>query len=250
RQEQLAFATPRTSATPSDTSSVTVRLPEPATVPAPPDGGDTRELTYEPPGPAPQTPALGKRVASATRWGLLNPIAIRVGPFGTGVVLARYFLGPRDWGLYAVGLVALTILLSANEMGVSLAMVRWEGDVRRFAPTVLTLSLASSTLLYGLFYLAAPTVARLLGSAEATPLLRVLCFAVVIDGLACVPNGFITREFRQVTRMVLDFVSFAVSTGVTVALAMAHFAAMSFAWGAIAGNVVALTGAVIAAPGL
>jgi len=36
-----------------------------------------------------------------------------------------------------------------------------EGDPRRFAPTVLTLSIASSLLLYGLLYAAAPEVARL-----------------------------------------------------------------------------------------
>jgi PST family polysaccharide transporter len=207
----------------------------------------------EPTGPehaGPQPPALGRRVAKATRWSLLNTIVIRLGTFATGIVLARFLLTPRDYGLYAVGLVALTVLLSANEMGVSLAMVRWEGDVRRFAPTVLTLSLASSSALYGVFYLAAPTAARLLGSADATNVLRVLCFSVVIDGIACVPNGFITREFRQVTRMVLDLANFLVGTGVTVTLAMAHFGAMSFAWGSIAGNLVGLTGAILAAPGL
>jgi PST family polysaccharide transporter len=200
--------------------------------------------------PAPPPDPLGRRVVSATRWSLLNTVVIRIGTFGSSVILARYLLSPSDWGLYAVGLVALTILLSANEMGVSLAMVRWDGDVRRYAPTVLTLSTISSVGLYGLFFLAAPTIARLLGSAQATNVLRVLCFSVVIDGLACVPNGYITREFRQVTRMMLDLGSFVVSTGLTVALAVAHFGAMSFAWGAIAGNVVALTGAVIAAPGL
>jgi O-antigen/teichoic acid export membrane protein len=100
--------------------------------------------------------SLGSRVAAATRWSLLNTVVIRVGNFALGVVLARYFLGPGEWGLYAVGLLVLNVLLSANEMGVSLAVVRWEGDVRRFAPTVLTLSFANSVLLYALLFVSPP----------------------------------------------------------------------------------------------
>src|SRR3954464_10977333 len=67
---------------------------------------------------------LDRAMATATRWSLVNTIVIRIGTFATGVVLARYFLGPAQWGLYAVGLVVLAVLLSANEMGVSLAMIR------------------------------------------------------------------------------------------------------------------------------
>jgi O-antigen/teichoic acid export membrane protein len=192
---------------------------------------------------------LAARVAAATRWSLLNTVVIRLGNFAIGVILARYLLGPREWGLYAVGLLVLSVLLSANEMGVSLAVVRWDGDVRRFAPTVLTLSFASSAALYGMLFLAAPSVARLLGSTDATWMLRVLCFSVVIDGIACVPHGVITREFLQGRRMAIDFSVFAVSGAVTIALAAAGVGAMSFAWGSIAGSVSSLIGSALAAPG-
>src|SRR5215211_7433960 len=110
---------------------------------------------------------LHGRVAAAVRWSVLNTVLIRIGNFATGIMLARYLLGPREWGLYAVGLVVLGVLLSANEMGVSLALVRWDGDVRRFAPTVLTLSAASSLLLYAGLFVSAPYVARALGSPDA-----------------------------------------------------------------------------------
>jgi PST family polysaccharide transporter len=193
---------------------------------------------------------LAGRVASAARWSALNTVLLRLGNFAIGIVLARYFLGPREWGLYAVGLVVLMVLLSANEMGVSLAMVRWEGDARRFAPTVLTLSVASSVLLYAALYGCAPLLARALGSANATTMLRVLCFSVVIDGLACVPSGVITRNFAQHKRMVLDLANFLVSGTVTMVLAVVGAGAMSFAWGAVAGNTVFLIGAAIAAPGM
>jgi O-antigen/teichoic acid export membrane protein len=193
---------------------------------------------------------LNRRVASAARWSLVNTVVRRVGTFASGVVLARLFFGPYEWGLYAVGLLVLAMLLSLNEMGVSLALVRWEGDIRRFAPTVLTISTASSTAFYVLLYVTAPTVARLLGSPDATALLRVLCLSVIIDGIACVPMGKLTREFRQLSRTVVDVLNFLVNTGVTVALAATGMGAMSFAWGSLAGNLVALAGFSLCAPSM
>ncbi len=193
---------------------------------------------------------LGRRVASAARWSVLNTVVIRAGTFVTGVVLARYLLGPREWGLYAIGMLVLAVLLSANELGVSLALVRWDGDVRAFAPTVMTLSVGFSVVLYGAAYVSAPVLAAALGSPDATTLLRVLCFAVVIDAVACVPAGVLTRRFAQGPRMAIDLANFVVSTAVTIGLAFAGVGAMSFAWGALAGNATSLVGAALAAPGM
>lgn len=191
---------------------------------------------------------LNQKVAAATRWSMINTIVRRVGTFATGVVLARLFFGPYEWGLYAVGLLVLAMLLSLNEMGVSLALVRWDGDIRRFAPTVLTLSTLSSSAFYLLLFVTAPTVARLLGSPEATAMLRLLCLTVVIDGIACVPIGKLNREFQQFRRTIVDIANFVVNTAVTFALAATGMGAMAFAWGSLAGNIVALIGFALCAP--
>ena len=61
---------------------------------------------------------------------MVNTLVLRVANFTVGVVLARTVFGPHAWGLYAISQLVLSVLLSANEMGVSLAVVRWEGDVR------------------------------------------------------------------------------------------------------------------------
>ncbi|WP_405650472.1 oligosaccharide flippase family protein [Streptomyces sp. NBC_00019] len=200
--------------------------------------------------PAPAAAAsLGKKVRSAARWSLINTVVMRLGTFATGIVLARFALGPAEWGVYGIAQTVLLVLLSANELGVGLAIVRWEGDARRFAPTVLTLSVLSSGLLYVALFAAAPTVAGLLGSPDAAGVLRVMCLCVVIDGVAQVPANFLTREFAQGKRMIIDALNFLISTSVTLLLAFAGWGAMSFAVGAVAGNVVTLVGCALAAPG-
>jgi O-antigen/teichoic acid export membrane protein len=191
---------------------------------------------------------LESRVRSGTRWSLLNTIVVRVSNFAVGVVLARTVFGPSVFGLYAVSQIVLAVLLSANELGVSAAIIRWEGDIRSFARTVFTLSVVSSTIIYIGLYAGASSIARLLGSPDATYMLRILCLCVIIDGLASVPLALLTREFAQGRRMVVDLANFVVSTGVTVWLAFSGQGAMSFAWGSLAGCTVALVVATVAAP--
>jgi O-antigen/teichoic acid export membrane protein len=191
---------------------------------------------------------LGRKVRAGARWSMLNTIVVRISNFLVGVLLARTVFGPTEWGLYAVSQIVLAILLSANELGVSAAIVRWDGDIRSFCRTVFTLSVASSTLIYVALFATAPQIARMLGSPSATGMLRVLCITVIIDGFNAVPLALLTREFAQGRRMLVDTLNFAVSTGVTLWLAFSGHGVISFAWGSVAGCTVALIVASVAAP--
>ncbi len=235
-----AAAAPRAAAAPVPAQALVSRIePEPELAPVVPEA-------VAPPEPA----GLVQSVRTGVRWSLINSLVIRIGTFLTGIVLARGLLTPRDWGLYAIGLTALAVLLSANELGVSLAVVRWDGEVRQFAPTVVTLSVAFSSVLYAALFAAAPTLARTLHAPDATPMLRVLGLSVVVDGITCVPMALLTRQFAKRTRMVIDFVNFLATTALTLALAVLGTGAMSFAWGSLAGHAVVVIGCAIAAPGM
>lgn len=179
---------------------------------------------------------------------MLNSCLLRISNFLVGVVLARTVFGPTVWGLYAVSQIVLSLLLGANELGVSAAIVRWEGDVRGFARTVVTLSLAASTAIYLALWATAPYLARMLGSPDAARMLRVLCLCVIVDALCAVPLALITREFAQGRRMVVDCLNFVTGTAVMGWLAFTGHGAMSFAWGAVTGCMVSLVASTVAAP--
>ena len=179
---------------------------------------------------------------------MLNSIALRVGTFVFGAVLARTVFGPADWGLYAISQTILVVLLEINALGVPAAIIRWEGDIRSFARTVVTLSLMTSTLIYVALYAASPFVARAFGTPEATPMLRVLCICVIIDALSAVPLALLNRQFAQGRRMLVDCLNFAVLVCVTLCLAYTHHGVMSIAWGELAGFAVALIVSTVVAP--
>lgn len=179
--------------------------------------------------------AADQKVTKALGLSFLNTAVGRLGTVLTGILLA-HILVPADFGAFAVALVALTALLSINELGVSIALVRWPGNPRDIAPTVNTISMISSGVLYAICWFGAPEFADQLGSPGAAGVVRLLCGSVLIDGATAAAAQFVNREFRQGARLVVDFVNLGLTTGVTVAFALAGFGPWSLAIGRLVGN--------------
>jgi PST family polysaccharide transporter len=201
-------------------------------------------------GDTPDASSLSTKVRVGARWSMLNSIVMRVCSSFVSIFLARTVFGPRVWGLYAVSQVALVLLLSANELGICAAIVRWDGNVRTIARTVLTLSVASSTVIYVGVYAMAPHIARMLHAPGATEVVRVLCICVIIDSFAGVPAVLLQRRFAQGRQMVVDSLNFLISTSIMLWLAFTGHGALSFAWAAVAGCTVAAIASTVLAPGV
>ena len=163
--------------------------------------------------------------------------------FGIGILLAR-LLGPHAFGTYAVAYVAMTAVLTFNELGVSLAIIRWEGDPAEIIPTVTTISLLVSAVIYAGCFFAAPVYASAMGAPAATSVVRVLAVLVLIDGFTNTPIALLQRSFRQGQRTIADQVNTWLGTGTTLALALAGAGAMSLAIGRLVG---CLAGAILMA---
>ncbi len=174
------------------------------------------------------------RASRALGLSFVNIAVARLGTLAFGVLLAR-LLGPHQFGTYAVAYVALLAVLSFNELGVSLAIVRWPGEPRDIAPTVVTVSCVSSGILFAGFFLGAPAFSAAMGAPAAAPVIRVLATCILIDAVASVPAALLQRYFRQDRRMIADQTNVWLGTAVSVSLAWAGFGAMSLGIGQAAG---------------
>lgn len=178
--------------------------------------------------------SLARVAPRALGWSFASNLTARVGTLPIGIVLAR-LLGPHAFGTFAVAMVALVALLSFNDLSVSLAIVRWQGDPREIAPTVATLSVASSLVIYGACYLGAPAFSWAMGAPAATAVIRVLALNVLADGFAAAPAAMLQRQFRQDRKMIADQVNSWLGAAVSIALATQGFGAMSLALGRLSG---------------
>jgi PST family polysaccharide transporter len=206
------------------------------TIPAAP-GGTTEAATSQ---QASKQDAVKGRIGGGVVWSLANSMALRFGSVVAGVVMAR-LLSPGDYGVFAIALTVTNLLLAFNELGVSLALVQWEGDIRRFAPTAMTVSIVSSAICYLGVYLVAPAYCDMVHSPHAVAAVRLLCVGVILDGIAQVPSGILNREFMQARRFASDMAAFAGSTSVTIVLAAQGAGPMSYVVGQIVGNCISVT---------
>lgn len=175
--------------------------------------------------------------SNALGWSMLNTMVSRFATLGIGIVLARV-LGPSEFGTFAVALVVLMAVLSFNELGVSLAIVRWPGDPATIAPTVNSISVLASVVVYVVAYAATPAVAKALGDPEAVDVVRLLLLSVLVNGAVATPAALLQRRFREKTRMAIDQANVWIGAAVSVVLAILGMGAMSLAAGRLAGSAV------------
>ncbi len=184
---------------------------------------------------------LLRTAGRALSWSFASTVLGRLSTLGIGIAVAR-ILGPDEFGTYAVAMVALLALLSFNELGVSLAIVRWPGPPGEIAPTVATISLVSSAVIYLGCFFGAPAFAAAMGDPAAVPVLRLITVSVIVSGLVATPVALLQREFRQGKKMIADQVATWASALTSIGCALGGLGAMSLAIGHVTG---VLAGAVL-----
>jgi len=185
--------------------------------------------------------SLSHRAGRALGVNVLNTIVFKFATFAIGVALAR-ILGPEEFGTFAVALLALLVVLSFHELGVSLAIVRWQDSPDEIVPTVATISTLAGVAIFIVTLVAAPWFSAAMGAPQATGVVRLLAFNVVIAGVVATPAALLQREFRAGRRMLVDLLNGWLGALISIAAALAGMGAVSLALGRIAG---ALAGAAL-----
>lgn len=193
------------------------------------------------------TRSLRDRVGSGLKWSLGQQMAARAASFGSGVALA-HILVPEDFGVFAVALTVTNVLFGLNDLGLLLAVVRWEGDVRIAVRTAMTLAVVMSIGLFALCFVATPWYADVMESPESTGILRLLLVTIVLDGIGTVHQALLIRDFRQARLAQAEFAAMPVGIGLTIGLALTGAGAWSFAIGQVAANAVTLSFMVLWSP--
>ena len=115
-------------------------------------------------------------------------------------ILAR-LLSPDDFGLLAMGLVSLDVVMRVTEVGMIPALIQKEGAQRRHFDAAWTVGVFRAALVAGGVFLAAPYIAALFGEARATPVIQALGARPLIMALGSIGVAELTRtlQFQKLT---------------------------------------------------
>ncbi|GAA4225305.1 PST family polysaccharide transporter [Streptosporangium album] len=195
------------------------------------------EETGRPDAAASQVGEIGRQAGRGLRWSVLGNLVMRAGSFAVSLVLAR-LLVPEDFGVYAIAMAASQFVIHINDAGIIAATVQWRGKLEDMAPTATIVAIASSTALYGVFWVIAPYFAHASGSEDATWVIRVLSATNLVYGLTAVRSAALLRRFEQDKLTKANLVGFLVNAPVSIVLAAGGAGAFSFAWGQLCGAAV------------
>jgi O-antigen/teichoic acid export membrane protein len=180
--------------------------------------------------------ALGGLARTGMLWSLFNSTASRILNVGSSFVIAR-IVAPEQLGTYAAALLVLTIVLSMNEIGIGIAVIRWEDKLERILPTAVTAAFLASLFWAVLMFAAAPLIAGLLNAGDAVTPIRILSAGVLLDGISGIPGALMSRAFMQRERAAAELVGFIVGMPIGILTASRHGAA-GLAVGLVVSNAV------------
>ncbi len=185
----------------------------------------------------PAEASVSQRASRAFGWSFGNSLFLKLGTLAIGIALAR-MLGPEEFGIFAIATVVLAAVLSFNELGVSLAIIRWRDDPATIAPTINTIAVASSALLTAAVLVGAPWISAMLGDVRAAPVVQVIAISILLNGLVATSAAAMQREFLQKQRTIADQINTWLGAGLSLLLVLLGWGAMSLAVGRLVAAIV------------
>jgi lipopolysaccharide exporter len=161
---------------------------------------------------------LARKTGSALFWQTTRLAGSKVTFLVRTLVLAR-LLAPEDFGLLAVSMIAVDLLVHLTETGMVPALIQRSDVDERHYHSAWTLGILRALGVTATIYLAAPLIAGLFAQPQATPLIRVLAVHPLLEAAASIRVVDLHRTLRFRSLTLLQVGDAVVNTVVAIALA-------------------------------
>lgn len=175
---------------------------------------------------------LTGRVIRGGLWLVAVRTTGQLGGLARVVVLAR-ILAPREFGLFGVAIVVLSLFETLATTGIQAALLQRQERVRAAFDTAWTLGCLRGVLLAALMAMSAPTVAVFFDSPEATTLVWAMALIPLVTGLGNVA----VVEFNRTLAFAPHYVLNAAGVVADLAVAIPFALWLGNAWALVAGTV-------------
>lgn len=145
--------------------------------------------------------SLKNSAVKGARWGFIENISSMAITFAVSFVLARWFLGPEEYGLIGCLTIFIAISISLIDNGFSAAIIRKPQPSREDLSTTFITNFTISILCFGILFFCAPLVADYFNEPKLTGLLRALSFVLIANALSIIQRVLIVKaiDFRRLT---------------------------------------------------
>jgi lipopolysaccharide exporter len=128
------------------------------------------------------TSQLKKKAIRSGFWVFFTRVLARIFSFLRLVVLAR-LLAPDDFGLMGVALLSLATLETFSEPGLDYALIQKKKEIKGYLNPAWTFLVLRGSFLFLLLFGTAPYLAAFFRAPEATWILRLISFSILVQGM-------------------------------------------------------------------
>ncbi len=151
----------------------------------------------------------------------------------SAVVLAR-LLTPDDFGLIGMVTVVINFLFIFKDIGLSDATIQKEEITRSQISTLFWINTLISVVLGLILAASGPLVAKFYGRSELSPIMAVLAFTFVVEGLTIQHTALLRRHLRFTAVAIADILSRFSYLVTAIILALSGFSY----WSLVGGHIV------------
>jgi len=173
-------------------------------------------------------------VRASAVWAISAQYASFVIQFVASVLIARWFIGPDELGLFSIAFAAVTMIALLQDFGVTRYIV---GEADLTAPklrSAFALSVTVAWTIAALALLAAWPIARFYEDPRLLGITAVIASSYLLVPLAIVPQALRQRAMDFRSNTMIEVGAALANAGVTFALASRGMGALALAWGAFA----------------
>jgi teichuronic acid exporter len=196
-------------------------------------GTAAKAVLEEQQGDVQHSDALFGRTVNAIGWRFATECSRLVLQLTVSVILAR--LLPVDaFGLLALAMIVINLVLRVSEMGISYALVQRKEITDIHIRVSFSLSVLSGIILAAAIWSAAPFAATILRSEFVVPILRLISLSVFFMNVCATGWSLLQRNLDYRTLLVVEVASYGLGYAlVSVVLALLGFGVWSLAWAAV-----------------
>lgn len=136
---------------------------------------------------------LTSKVISGTRWTAISSISMQVVRLVVQIILARLLM-PEDFGVVAVAIVVINFLDIVMDLGTGVAIIQRKDLPPPLASAIFVVNAGIGVALFVLTVGAASSIARLFGTPQATSVIQVMAFALIITSLSRTQYAMLKRR--------------------------------------------------------
>ncbi len=182
-----------------------------------------------------KTAGLTKTAVRSTLWIYATFVGNKGLVFITTIILAR-LLAPEDFGLLALGMLAINYLDTIDDLGIGDALIYYQKDPDRTLNTAFLLNLVSTSLITMLAYFSAPFVAEFFHDGRVTEILKVLSIVFILASVGRLLEARLRKSLDFKSRFWIEFGKALFKGGVSIALALMGYGVWSLVYGQILGT--------------